>query len=104
MKIKKDSKYFGLQPEAAGIGQVIGSREEEVGWAYVLFHNGYKNRYRTGLPLVQDGACDLELAEESLHHRDTISASDRDEELSRILRERAVRATRAGKQKLASES
>jgi proteasome-associated ATPase len=64
VKIKKESKYFGLTPEASGIGQVIGSREEEVGWAYVLFSNGYKNRYRVGLPLVQDGVCDLELAEE----------------------------------------
>ena len=64
VKIRKDSKYFGLAPEAAGTGQVIGSREEEAGWAYVLFPTGYKNRYRIGLPLVQDGACDLELSEE----------------------------------------
>jgi tetratricopeptide (TPR) repeat protein len=47
---------------------------------------------------------DLELAQESLHHRDTISASDRDEELSRILRERAVRAARAENQKLEADS
>ena len=33
VRIRKDSKYFGLSPDAAGIGQVIGSREEEVGWA-----------------------------------------------------------------------
>ncbi len=63
VKIKKDSKYFGLTPEAAGIGQVIGSREEEDGWSYVQFPTGYKNRYRIGLPAVQDGVCDLELAE-----------------------------------------
>jgi proteasome-associated ATPase len=66
VRIKKESKYFGLQPEAAGVGQIIGSREEEVGWAYVLFPTGYKNRYRIGLPLVQDGVCDLELAEEEI--------------------------------------
>jgi tetratricopeptide (TPR) repeat protein len=46
----------------------------------------------------------LKLAEESLSHRATISASDRDEEMSRILRNRAVRAARAGNQPLADQS
>jgi tetratricopeptide (TPR) repeat protein len=46
----------------------------------------------------------LKLAEESLSHRATISASDRDEELSRILRYRAVQAARAGNQALADKS
>ncbi len=46
----------------------------------------------------------LKLAEESLYHRTTISASDRDEELSRILRNRAVRASHAGNQALADKS
>jgi tetratricopeptide (TPR) repeat protein len=46
----------------------------------------------------------LRLAEESLAHRATISASDRDEELSRILRNRAVRASHAGNQALADKS
>ena len=46
----------------------------------------------------------LKLAEESLSHRQTISASDRDEELSRILRNRAVRAAHAGNQTLADQS
>jgi len=46
----------------------------------------------------------LKLAEDALHHLATISPSDRDEELSRILRIRAVRATRAGNQALADES
>ena len=64
VKIKTGSKYFGLHPEAAGIGEVIGSRQEEAGWAYVQFPTGYKNRYRIGLPSVEDGVCDLELAEE----------------------------------------
>ncbi|MGA8428419.1 MAG: tetratricopeptide repeat protein [Candidatus Sulfotelmatobacter sp.] len=47
---------------------------------------------------------DLQLAEESLHHRDTISTSDRNEELSRILRNRTIRAARAGNQSLADKS
>jgi len=38
----------------------------------------------------------LKLAEDALHHLATISASDRDEELSRILRFRTVRAARSG--------
>jgi len=46
----------------------------------------------------------LKLAEESLSHRASISHLDRDEELSRILRIRAVRASRAGNQALANQS
>lgn len=46
----------------------------------------------------------LKLAEESLSHRATISATDRDEEISRILRIRAVRAARAGNQPLADQT
>jgi len=46
----------------------------------------------------------LKLAEESLDHRATISMSDREEELSRILRNRVVHAARAGNQPLADKS
>jgi tetratricopeptide (TPR) repeat protein len=46
----------------------------------------------------------LKLAEEALSHRSTISASDRDEEMSRILRNTAVRAARAGNPPLADKS
>jgi tetratricopeptide (TPR) repeat protein len=46
----------------------------------------------------------LKLAEEALHHLTTISASDRDEELSRILRTRTVRASRSGNEALADQS
>ena len=46
----------------------------------------------------------LKLAEESLDHRSTISISDREEELSRILRNRVVHAARAGNQALADKS
>jgi tetratricopeptide (TPR) repeat protein len=46
----------------------------------------------------------LKLAEESLSHRSTLSTSDRNEEMSRILRNRAVRAARAGDQPLADKS
>jgi len=46
----------------------------------------------------------LKLAEESLGHRSTISLSDRDEELSRILRNRVVHAFRAGNTSLADKS
>ena len=38
----------------------------------------------------------LKLAEEALRHQSTISPSDRDEEMSRILRNRVVRAAHAG--------
>ena len=46
----------------------------------------------------------LKLAEEALHHQAAISPSDRDEEMSRILRNRVVRAARAGNQGLAEKS
>ena len=46
----------------------------------------------------------LKLAEESLAHRSTISTSDRDEETSRVLRNRVVRAAHAGNQPLAEKS
>jgi tetratricopeptide (TPR) repeat protein len=46
----------------------------------------------------------LTAAENALHHQPTISASDRDEEMSRILRNRAVRAARSGDQALADQS
>ena len=46
----------------------------------------------------------LKLAEESLSHRATISKSDRDEEMSRILRNRVVRAALASNQPLADRS
>ena len=47
---------------------------------------------------------DLKLAEDALHHQAAISPSDRDEELSRILRNRAIRAERCGNHGLADKS
>ena len=46
----------------------------------------------------------LQSAEEALGHRSTISESDRSEELSRILRIRAVRAAQSGNSALADKS
>jgi len=46
----------------------------------------------------------LKLAEEALDHRSTISISDRDEELSRILRNRVVHSAHAGNRALAEKS
>jgi tetratricopeptide (TPR) repeat protein len=46
----------------------------------------------------------LQSAEESLGHRSTISKNDKDEELSRIVRNRAVRASHAGNAALADKS
>jgi tetratricopeptide (TPR) repeat protein len=47
---------------------------------------------------------ELKQAEEALHHQSNIAASDRDEELSRILRDRVVRETHAGNQQAAQDS
>jgi tetratricopeptide (TPR) repeat protein len=46
----------------------------------------------------------LKLAEEALHHQSILSPSDRDEEMSRILRNRGVRAARSGNHSLAEKS
>jgi len=46
----------------------------------------------------------LKLADECLGHQANLSASDRDEELSRILRNRAVQAARSGNEPLAEKS
>jgi Flp pilus assembly protein TadD len=46
----------------------------------------------------------LKLAEDALHHQATITTSDRNEEMSRILRNRVIRAARSGNQPLADES
>ena len=46
----------------------------------------------------------LKLAEDCVAHQSNISASDRDEELSRILRNRAVQASRSGNASLADKS
>jgi len=46
----------------------------------------------------------LQSAEDALGHRSTISKSDRDEELSRVLRIRTVRAARAGDAALAGKT
>jgi len=46
----------------------------------------------------------LKLGDEALSHSASISISDRDEEMSRILRNRVVRAARAGDQALADQS
>ena len=47
---------------------------------------------------------DLKLAEEALHHQSIIASSDRDEEMSHILRNRAVRAARSGNHSLAEKT
>ncbi len=46
----------------------------------------------------------LKQADEALSHRDAISMSDKDEELSHILRNRVVRAVQAGEQALADKA
>ena len=55
---------------------------------------------------AEDGASlkYLQSAEDALGHRSTISKSDRDEELSRVLRIRTVRAARAGDAALAGKT
>lgn len=59
VKIRRDSKYAY---QCSGEGVVIEKHPEGlVGCVRVLFHNGYKNTYRTGQALKGDSSCDLEL-------------------------------------------
>lgn len=50
--------------QTESIGTVIGSAQER-GWVIVLFDEGSVNSYRTGHEDIDEGACDLELVEES---------------------------------------
>jgi tetratricopeptide (TPR) repeat protein len=47
---------------------------------------------------------DLKLSEDALHHQSIIASSDRDEEMSHILRTRAVRAAQSGNHPLAEKT
>jgi tetratricopeptide (TPR) repeat protein len=94
----REGQYSEADKEFLEIAATAHGKEQDLQEAQALRHRA---EYQGGDDVALQ---DLGLAEEALHHRSTISAADCDEELSRILRERAVRATRAGNHKLASDS
>jgi len=94
----RDGQYSQADKDFVEIAAAAHVKQQELQEAQAFRHEA---EYQSG-----DAAAlqDLKLAEDALHHRNTISASDRDEEMSRILRNRVVRSARAGNQQLADQS
>jgi tetratricopeptide (TPR) repeat protein len=98
MTYVRDGNYAEADRQFQEIAETAHAKEQDLQEAQAMRHMGeYQADDNSALK-------HLKLAEEALSHRATISASDRDEELSRILRVRAVRAARAGNQALADKS
>ncbi len=98
MTYVREGKYAEADKSLQEVAETAHAKEQDLQEAQALHQMA---EYQT-----DDNAAlkHLKLAEESLSHRPTISASDRDEELSRILRLRAVRSASAGNQPLADQS
>ncbi len=98
MTFVREGNYGQADKDHLEIAQTAHAKEQDLQEAQALRQMA---EYQT-----DDGVAlkHLKLAEEALSHRSTISTSDRDEEISRILRNTAVRAARAGNQPLADKS
>jgi tetratricopeptide (TPR) repeat protein len=98
MTYVRDGNYGEADKEFQEIAETSHAKEQDLQEAQALRHMGeYQADDNVALK-------HLKLAEEALSHRSTISLSDRDEELSRILRVRAVRAAHAANQALADQT
>jgi tetratricopeptide (TPR) repeat protein len=98
MTYVRDGNYAEADKEFQEIAENGHAKEQDLQEAQALRHMAeYQADNNVALK-------HLKLAEEALGHRSTISPSDRDEELSRILRTRAVRAGRSGSQALADQA
>jgi tetratricopeptide (TPR) repeat protein len=94
----RDGKYAQADSEFLDIAQTAHAKGLHLAEAQAY-------RHLAEYPADDQSALkDLKLAEDALHHPGTMTASDRDEESSRILRNVAVRASRSGNQALADES
>ena len=98
MTFVRDGNYTEADKEYLAIAELAHAKEQDLQEAQALRHMA---EYQADDAIALKH---LKLAEESLSHRAAISRSDRDEELSRILRNRAVRAARAGNQTVADQS
>jgi len=94
----RDGKFAEADKLFQGIAQTGHAKEQDLQEAQAYRYLAeYQTDDSAALKYLQD-------AEESLGHRSTISKSDKDEELSRILRNRTVRAAQAGNPVLAEKS
>jgi tetratricopeptide (TPR) repeat protein len=98
MTYVRDGNYAEADKEFTEIAQTAHAKEQDLQEAQAERHIA---EYQ-----ADDNAAlkHLKLAEDALHHLATISVSDRDEELSRILRNRVVRAAHAGNQAASDEA
>jgi tetratricopeptide (TPR) repeat protein len=93
----RDGKFAEADQSFQEIAQTAHAKDQDLQEAQAYRHMAeYQTDDNAALKYLQE-------AEESLGHR-TISKGDRDEEVSRILRNRAVRAAHAGNQPLADQS
>jgi tetratricopeptide (TPR) repeat protein len=94
----RDGKFIEADKEFSEIAATSHAKEQDLQEAQAYRHMAeYQSDDNASLK-------DLKLAEDALSHRSTISASDKNEELSRILRNRVVRAARSGDQPVADKS
>src|SRR5580698_1724831 len=93
----RDGKFTEADKSFQEIAQTAHAKDQDLQEAQAYRHLAeYQTDDNTALKYLQN-------AEEALGHR-TISKSDKDEELSRILRNRTVRAAHAGNQELADKT
>ena len=84
VKIKPDSKFNEDGRGKGEQGEVIAASPQpsRLGWAFVKFHpSGFRNWFRIGMPEIQDGACDLDLADSELEKHVVISYANQFYEL-----------------------
>ncbi len=94
----RDGKFAQADAAFQEIAQTAHAKGQDLQEAQAYRHLAeYQTDDKVALQYLQD-------AEESLGHRSAISKGDRDEELSRILRNRTVRSAHAGNPALADES
>jgi tetratricopeptide (TPR) repeat protein len=98
MTYVRDSNFAEADKQFTEIAQTAHAKEQGLQEAQAYRH---LSEYQT-----DDGVAlkDLKLAEDALHHQTTISPSDRDEEMSRIFRNRAVRESHSGGQEQAQNT
>src|SRR5271155_288132 len=94
----RDGKFAEADKLYLEVAQTAHAKEQDLQEAQAYRHLAeYQTDANVALKYLQS-------AEDALGHRSTISKGDKDEELSRILRNRAVRAARAGDAALAEKS
>src|SRR5262249_12263309 len=98
MTFVRDGNFTEADKQFAEIATDAHAKEQALQEAQALRHTA---EYQTH---AVSALKHLKLAEESLSHRPTISLSDKNEELSRILRMRVVHADHAGDQALAQQA